>query len=163
MAGFRWTIQTILLAIALAVAVIGLGLALYFVQDPPTRVGAGLLFLAAIIWAAGRLRVVEIVLESVRIDPVEERRRHRHLRATVDLLIDDVRRLNGLAIDANRGFRDRDQAMKEMQSIETHMVDVIKQIRAKAGLTDQQLAERRMAEQKALEESPVEPGESSSA
>lgn len=158
MAAFRWTIQTIVLAIALAVAVIGFGLALYFVQDPASRVGAGLLFLAAIIWAAGRLRVVEIVLESVRIEPVEERRKHRNLRATVDLLIDDVRRLNGLAIDANRGFRDRDEAMKEMESIESHMIDMIRQIRAKAGLTDQELAERRTQEQKALEESPGEPG-----
>jgi hypothetical protein len=158
MAGFRWTLQTILLAIALAVAVIGLGLALYFVDDPATRVGAGLLFLAVIIWVAGRLRVVEMVLDSVRIDSVEERRKHRNLRATVDLLIGDVRRLNGLAIDANRGFRDREAAMKEMESIETHMIDVIKQIRAKAGLTDQELAERRVAEQKALEGSPVEPG-----
>jgi hypothetical protein len=158
MAGFRWTIQTIVLAIALAVAVVGLVLALYFVEEPVSRVGAGLLFLAAIIWAAGRLRVVEIVLESVRIDPVEERRKHRNLRATVDLLINDVRRLNGLAIDATRGFRDRDAATKEMESIETHMIDVIKQIRAKAGLTDQELAERRMAEQKALEETPIKPG-----
>lgn len=158
MAGFRWTLQTILLAVALVVAVIGLGLALYFVEDPATRVGSGLLFLAAIIWMAGRLRVVEIVLDSVRVEPAEERRRHRNLRATVDLLIDDVRRLNGLAIDANRGFRDRDAAMKEMESIETHMIDVIKQIRAKAGLTDQELADRRVAEQKALEESPVKPG-----
>lgn len=163
MAGFRWTIQTIVLAIVLAVAVFGLGLALYFVQDPMSRVGAGLLFLAAIIWAAGRLRVVEIVLETVRIDPVEERRRHRNLRATVDLLIDDVRRLNGLAIDAKRGFRDRAAAVKEMESIEGHMVDVIKQIRAKAGLTDQELAERRMAEQQALEETSVEPGGSAPA
>ncbi len=163
MAAFRWTIQTIVLAIALAVAVIGFGLALYFVQDPASRVGAGLLFLAAIIWAAGRLRVVEIVLESVRIEPVEERRKHRNLRATVDLLIDDVRRLNGLAIDANRGFRDRDEAMKEMESIESHMIDMIRQIRAKAGLTDQELAERRTQEQKALEESPGEPGGSAPA
>jgi hypothetical protein len=163
MAAFRWTIQTIVLAIALAVAVIGFGLALYFVQDPASRVGAGLLFLAAIIWAAGRLRVVEIVLESVRIEPVEERRKHRNLRATVDLLIDDVRRLNGLAIDANRGFRDRDEAMKEMESIESHMIDMIRQIRAKVGLTDQELAERRTQEQKALEESPGEPGGSAPA
>jgi hypothetical protein len=163
MANFRWTIQTIILAIALAVAVIGFGLSLYFVDDPATRVGAGLLFLAAIIWAAGRLRVVEIVLESVRIEPVKERRRHRNLRTTVDLLIDDVRRLNGLSIDAARGFRDRDAAAKEMESIETHMIDVIKQIRAIAGRTDQELAERRMAEQKALEENPVEPGGSASA
>jgi hypothetical protein len=163
MAGFRWTIQTIVLAIVLTMAVLGLGLALYFVQDPTSRVGAGLLFLAAIIWAAGRLRVVEIVFETVRIDPVEERRKHRNLRANVDLLIDDVRRLNGLGIDANRGFRDRDAAMKEMESIETHMIDVIKQIRAKAGLTDQELAERLMVEQKALEENPVEPGGSASA
>jgi hypothetical protein len=158
MAGFRWTIQTIVLAIALVIAVVGLVLALYFVEDLVTRVGAGLLFLAAIIWAAGRLRVVEIILESVRIKPVEDRRKHRNLRASVDLLIGAVRRLNGLAIDANRGFRDPDAAMKEMESIETHMIDVIKQIRAKVGLTDQQLAERRMAEQKVLEENPVEPG-----
>ena len=163
MAGFRWTIQTIVLAIALAVAVIGFGLALFFVQDPASRVGAGLLFLAAIIWAAGRLRVVEIVLESVRIEPVEERRKHRNLRASVDLLIDDIRRLHGLAIDANRGFRDRDAAVKEMESIESHMIDVLKQIRAKVGLTDQELAERRMQEQKALEENPVEPGGSAPA
>ena len=162
MAAFRWTIQTIVLAIALAVAIIGFGLVLYFVQDPASRVGAGLLFLAAIIWAAGRLRVVEIVLETVRIDPVEERRKHRNLRATVDLLIDDVRRLNGLAIDANRGFRDRDAAMKEMESIESHMIDLIKQIRAKAGLTDQEVAERRMQEPKTLED-PGEPGGSAPA
>jgi len=102
--------------------------------------------------------VVEMVLESVRIEPAEERRRHRNLRGTVDLLIADVRRLNGLAIDATRGFRDRGAAMKEMETIEAHMVDVIKQIRAKAGLTDQELADRLIQERKALEETPVEPG-----
>ncbi|HSM18144.1 MAG TPA: hypothetical protein VK845_14260 [Gemmatimonadales bacterium] len=157
MASCRWTFQTILFSVGLAFAVIGLGLTLYYVEDPATRVGAGLLFLAAIIWAAGRLRVVEMVLESVRIEPAEERRRHRNLRSTVDLLIADVRRLNGLAIDATRGFRDSGAAMKEMETIENHMVDVIKQIRAKAGLTDQQLADRLIQEKKALEETPVEP------
>lgn len=160
MASFRWTFQTILFSVGLAIAVIGLGLTLYYVEDPATRVGAGLLFLAAIIWAAGRLRVVEMVLESVRIEPAEERRRHRNLRSTVDLLIADVRRLNGLAIDATRGFRDSGAAIKEMETIENHMVDVIKQIRAKAGLTDQQLADRLIQEKKALEETPVEPGSS---
>ncbi len=158
MASFRWTFQTILFTVGLAVAVVGLALTLYFVDDRATRVGAGLLFLAAIIWAAGRLRVVEMVLDSVAIEPVDDRRRHRNLRATVDLLITDVRRLNGLAMDASRGFRDQAAAMKEMEGLEAHMIDVIKQIRAKAGLTDQQLAERGAQEQKAMESAPVEPG-----
>ncbi|MHC4181395.1 MAG: hypothetical protein ACYSWU_28180 [Planctomycetota bacterium] len=105
-----------------------------------------------------KLGAENVVLETVRIEPVEERRKHRNLRVAVDLLIDDVRRLKGLAIDARRGFRDRDATAKEMKSIETHMIDVIKQIRAKVGLTDQELAERRMAEQNAPEESPLEPG-----
>ncbi len=143
MARFVWNFQTILLSSGLAVAIAGLGAVLYFVESPAVRVGAGLLFLAVIIWASGRLRVVETVLETVSIEPAEDRRRHRTMRATVDRLIDLVRRMNGLALDVGRGFRERNSALTEMDALENKMVALIKDIRGMAGLTDQQLSEQK--------------------
>jgi hypothetical protein len=98
--------------------------------DPTRRLGLGLLLLAVAIFAAERLRVVELLAASMRGRSGEERRRHWKLRATFDRLLGEVRRLSGLAMDTERGFRDRDRALQEMDGIEQRLAGLIKEIRA---------------------------------
>ena len=57
----------------------------------------------------------------------------RELRSHVVLLLEHVRRLNWVAVDAERGFRDRDEAMREMDAIESEIRDMISDVRKAAG------------------------------
>ncbi len=61
-------------------------------------------------------------------------RRYPRLRARVDLLLVEVRRLNGIAVDGHRGFRDPKEAVAEMDAIEERMRDLISEIRREAGV-----------------------------
>lgn len=115
----------------LVAAAVGEGCTLYFVDDPFTRLSLGLLLLVPIVWSAARVGVVDLVAQS----PVEraQRRRFTALRSQVQQLLDEIRRLNWLAVDAERGFRSSDTARREMDAIETRLTDLIRQIRATAG------------------------------
>ena len=57
----------------------------------------------------------------------------RELRFQVVLLLEQVRRLNWIAVDAERGFRNRDEAMCEMDAIENQIRGIITDVRAAAG------------------------------
>jgi hypothetical protein len=57
----------------------------------------------------------------------------RELRSQVVMLLEHVRRLNWIAVDAERGFRDRDDAMREMDVIENEIRDMIADVRQAAG------------------------------
>ncbi|NIQ55088.1 MAG: hypothetical protein GWN71_17355 [Gammaproteobacteria bacterium] len=61
------------------------------------------------------------------------RRRFVRLRAQVQQLLDEIRRLNWMAVDAERGFRDRETAAEEMDAIEDRLKDMIADIRSTAG------------------------------
>ena len=45
----------------------------------------------------------------------------------------EIRRLNWLAVDEDRGFRSRDEVMAEMDAIETRLRDLITEVRRAAG------------------------------
>jgi hypothetical protein len=55
------------------------------------------------------------------------------LRRRVDQLLEEVRRLNWLAVDADRGFRAREEAIAEMDAIEARLREIIAEIRKAAG------------------------------
>ena len=112
-------------------AVISDAAALYFPSDPNQRLLLGLLLLPMVLWAGTRLEVMEILASQARW--ASRGRVFRELRSQVVLLLEQVRRLNWIAVDAERGFRDKDEAMQEMDAIEEEIRGIITDVRRAAG------------------------------
>jgi len=127
-------IRTTLERIALLAALIGEAIVLYFAVDPLLRLIVGLLLLVAIVWTSARIGVVDILGQS----PPEtiHKRRFGLLRAQVQQLLAEIRRLNWIAVDVERGFRTRDRALSEMDAIEERLRRLIAEIRGTAGRTN---------------------------
>jgi len=123
----RATLEFLLLITALVVE----GIVLYAVDVPQTRLVVGLLLLAVIVWSSARLGVSEL-LPDAHARKMNQRRFVR-LRSQVGQLLDEIRRLNWMAVDAERGFRSRDTAVREMDQIEGRLKDLIEEIRSVAG------------------------------
>ncbi|UCC48045.1 MAG: hypothetical protein JSV41_11275 [Gemmatimonadota bacterium] len=123
----RPTLEGVIL-IAAVVAEVAVLLA---VEDRMARVSLGLLLLAPIVWASARVGVLELVTQS----PAERvhKRRFVRLRSQVQQLLDEIRRLNWMAVDAERGFRSREKALQEMDRIEERLKELIADIRSTAG------------------------------
>ena len=103
---------------------------LYFVDDPLARAVLGVLLIFPIVWIVTRTNTAQTLSEI----PDEDRKRHfKGLRARVAQLLDEIRRLNWMAVDAERGFRNRDEAMREMDRIESRLKEIISEIRSTAG------------------------------
>ncbi len=117
--------------LVLIAALVGEGVVLYFVESPATRLSLGLLLLAPIVWTSSRIGLLELITHSAA-ERVYKRRFIR-LRAQVQQLLDEIRRLNWMAVDAAQGFRDRDNALQEMDIIETRLKELVQQIRRTAG------------------------------
>jgi len=117
--------------IALLAALVGDALVLLFVDDPWVRLLLGLLLLAVIVWSSARIGVLDIITRAP-VEPVYKRRFVR-LRGQVQQLLDEIRRLNWMAVDVERGFRNRDAATHEMDVIEARLKELIAQIRSTAG------------------------------
>ncbi|MGD8698322.1 MAG: hypothetical protein PVJ43_03465 [Gemmatimonadales bacterium] len=117
--------------IALLAALIGDALVLLFIDDPWMRLLLGLLLLAVIVWSSARIGVLDIITRAP-VEPVYKRRFVR-LRGQVQQLLDEIRRLNWMAVDVERGFRNRESATQEMDIIETRLKELIAQIRSTAG------------------------------
>ncbi|UCC71212.1 MAG: hypothetical protein JSV86_12555 [Gemmatimonadota bacterium] len=136
----RPTLEVVVLIIALLAD----AAVLYFGNEPAARLSLGLLLLAPIVWASARLGVVELVTQSPS-DKVHKRRFVR-LRAQVQQLLDEIRRLNWMAVDAERGFRSRETAAREMDKIEGRLKALIEDIRGTAGQMSAENEEAAVAE-----------------
>jgi len=123
--------RTTLEMVALVVALLGEAALLYFGQDPLLRLVLGLLLLAIVVWSSARLGVVDLLSQS----PADQihKRRFVLLRSQVQQLLDEIRRLNWMAVDVERGFRTRDKALRDMDVIEGRLRDLIAEIRGTAG------------------------------
>ena len=117
---------TVLMAGVLADAAI-----LYFPLDQAPRVIVGLVLLPVMLWAGIRLEAMAMLTNQDRW--ASRGRVFRELRSQVVMLLEHVRRLNWIAVDAERGFRDRDDAMREMDSIEDEIREMISDVRRAAG------------------------------
>ena len=106
---------------------------LYFVDDPMARSVVGVLLIFPIVWIVVRTNTVEMISDIPDIRDLDKKRHFKGLRSRVVQLLDEIRRLNGMAVDAERGFRDRDEAMREMDRIESHLKEIISEIRSAAG------------------------------
>ncbi len=123
--------RALLDSILLVAAVIGESAVLYFLDDPTWRLALGLLALAFVVWSAARVGVTDFLSRSP-VDHVYQRR-FVHLRSQVQTLLDEIRRMNWMAVDAERGFRDREEALREMDAITRRLKEMIEDIRRTAG------------------------------
>ncbi len=104
---------------------------LYLPSNSTLRLLFGLLLLPVILRAGTRLEVMERFAN--RPHWVARGRRFRELRSQVVLLLEQVRRLNWIAVDAEHGFRDRDEARREMDAIEQELRALVTDVRRAAG------------------------------
>ena len=104
---------------------------LYFPVEAAPRLVIGLLLVPIILWAGIRFEVTAMDASQSRW--ATRGRVFRELRSQVVLLLEHVRRLNWIAVDAERGFRNQDEAMREMDDIETEIREIITDVRRAAG------------------------------
>ena len=104
---------------------------LYFMDDRTVRLFVGLALFLLIGWMFASSQVAEVI-GSLPGDV--RRRRYRKLRAQVELMLAEVRRLNWMAVDRDSGVRDRKEAVAEMDAIEERLRDLVSEIRRQAGV-----------------------------
>ena len=118
--------------LAVLVAAVLLDVVVLYVPVAATpRLVIGLLLLPIMLWAGIRFQVTTMFATQSRW--TSRGRVFRELRSQVVLLLENVRRLNWIAVDAERGFRNRDEAMREMDDIENEIRDIITDVRRAAG------------------------------
>ena len=124
-----------LLALFVLTASAAEAIVLYWVEDRSLRLSLGLLLLALIYWASTRLALVERTRDLLT-PPLHPRRFHR-LRADVVRLLEEIRRLNALALDQGPGAGDVEETAREMDSIEVWLKDHVGRIRDSVGKADE--------------------------
>lgn len=115
----------------LILAILGEAVVLFLVEARALRLGLGLLTLGPVLWASARLSADDLMARLTRSRG--HRRRFVRLRGQVRTMLDEIRRLNWLAVDAERGFRPRDVAVQEMDDIERRLRERVGEIRGAAG------------------------------
>ena len=117
--------------VALVLAVLLDALVLYFPLESASRLVIGLLLVPIILWSGIQFEVTTMEGSSSRW--ATRGRVFRELRSQVVLLLEHVRRLNWIAVDAERGFRNQEEAMREMDEIENEIREIITDVRKAAG------------------------------
>ena len=117
---------TVLMAAILADAAV-----LYFPFEQAPRLVIGLILIPVMLWTGIRLEAMAMMEGQDRW--ASRGRVFRELRSQVVMLLEHVRRLNWIAVDAERGFRDKDEAMREMDTIEDEIRAMISDVRRAAG------------------------------
>ncbi len=122
--------RTVYLAV-LVMAVLLDAVILYFPVNATQRLVVGLLLLPIILGAGVRFEVTTVLATSSVW--ASRGRVFRELRSHVVLLLEQVRRLNWIAVDAERGFRNQEDATREMDEIEDEIREIITDVRRVAG------------------------------
>ena len=120
----------VLLWVAVFVAFSAFALPLF----PRTRLIVGTLSLVPLMWVPSRL--VALAQERERASQVQARRRYVKLRSLTGVILDEVRRLNGLSVDARLGVRDQDKTEREVKAIESRLHRLVDDLRSVAGVED---------------------------
>ena len=111
------------------VAVLQLAAVLYFMEDRGARLLVGMVLLVPYGWVLTRTNF----FTAIQSLPVFRKRKYLKMRVQVEQMLAEVRRLNGLAVDADRGFRSREEANREMDVVEQRIVELVSNIRHHAG------------------------------
>lgn len=131
MPALRSNLRAVLLTVILVVALIITTVLIYQGDSPLLRSGLGVALLAIIVWTSTQLPRAE---RASWTTPEGPRRRFHQLRSQTVQLLAEIRRLNGIAEDEKRGFRDQRTAELEMETIEARMRELLGGIRAAAGI-----------------------------
>lgn len=122
------------LAAVLVTSYTALAFVLFFVNAPQVRAGVGLLLVLPLMLSGARMGLVEEAMKH--LTPARYPRRFLRLRSHVEVLLGEIRRLNGIAVDARQGVRDQAEANTMMDAIERRLITLIAEIRASAGEPD---------------------------
>lgn len=118
----------ILLLVAATVAELAV---LAFVADRVLRATGGLVLMAVIVWAAMELGAVRVL--QVRSRAYAPERRFHRLRAQVQELLEEVRRLNWVAVIGEGGFQSREAAEQEREALERRLHELVDAITEAVG------------------------------
>ena len=122
-----------MIIVSLLVAAFALeGFVLFAIEDPMTRVVAGLALLGTIMW----LTWSASQLIGAGEPELLHKRRFRRTRGRVILLLSEIKRLNGLVLDAQHGVHSPEETTAEIDAIEDRLHRLIQQIRDTAGHPD---------------------------
>ncbi len=119
-------------AVLLAIVVVLDAVILFYLVNPWLRITLGLLLLLPIVLMASHLGVLGGLPPSHVRD-----RRFKSLRSSVMALLEEVKRLNWLTVDRDRGFRDRETVLAEIQGTEDRLEELLRKIRETAGQSDE--------------------------
>lgn len=126
------------LGLLFVAAVIIDGIVLFFVEPARMRLLYGLLILLPlmwpVVWMTRHFGFLGMVSESV---PDKSRKRQFFkLRALTVQFIEEVKRLNWLAVDAKRGVRDDAAVSAEFKAVTRRLHDLVDQMPAAAGFRE---------------------------
>ncbi len=125
----------VILAVLFVAAVIIDGIVLYLVEPASTRLLLGLLVLLPImwpvVWATRHFGVLGKVTQKVAAE--SHKRRYKKLRSQVEQLLEEVKRLNWLAVDVKRGFRKEEETVAEVEAVKRRITEIVNKIPAAAG------------------------------
>jgi len=105
--------------------------ALALVLTPKVRLIIGAAALVPLIWIPNRLAMLTAVRGEVQ---QAKSRRFFRLRRLTEVMLEEVRRLNGLSVDVRRGVRDIGKTENEIQGIESRLHSIVDELREVAGV-----------------------------
>lgn len=117
--------------VVLVLAIVAEGFTLYAIASPSLRLSLGIFLLTPIVWAAGRIELVDYIETQVTVS--RPLRRFNRLRTQVVQFLGEVKRLNWLAVDLQRGSTERARLLAEMDAIEERLNGLVSRIREEAG------------------------------
>ena len=120
------------------VAVIIEGVILLFVEPAGNRLLFGMLTLLPImwpvVWATGHFGYFGIAAKDLS-DP-SQRRKFLRLRALTAQLIENIRRLNWLSVDALRGLRRSEDIASDLDAVKRRLHEIVDRLPEAAGLSE---------------------------
>ena len=129
-------LDRIILGFLFVSALIVDGVVLFFVEPPWTRLlfGLGILLplMWPVVWTTRHFGLLAIMPE--RATGLTRQRRFLRLRALTVQLVEDVKRLNWLSVDARRGIRSDDAVAADLEALTQRLHDLVDQMPAAAGL-----------------------------
>lgn len=120
-----------LTALLLVIVLIINGAVVFYLADSWLRLTLGLLLLVPIIRLAAHLGVAEMLPDLPGSKSRD--RRFPALRKSVVALLDEVKRLNWLVVDLQRGFRNHETVEAEINMSEGRLGELLAKIRETAG------------------------------
>jgi len=107
------------------------GLILFTLSTPWMRLSLGLALLVPIVMVSSQLGLAETFARMVAI-PLRPRR-FPALRAKTVALVEEIKRLNWLVVDMDRGFRDPEVVTSEIKASERRLESLLGEVQGAAG------------------------------